>query len=85
MGGQWLSWMPRYPGDYLIATRPPTAWGSEISDTLTHGDAFAALDSATVRLSRTVNPTILSRKAPAERTNYLHSLTKSDRVFQRKT
>ena len=38
-----------------------------ISDTLTHSDTFAALESATVRLGRTVNPTILSRKALAKR------------------
>ena len=63
---QWLSWMPRYPGDYLIVTRPPTNWRSEISYTLTHGDAFAALDSATRRLGHTVNPTILSQKALAK-------------------
>jgi hypothetical protein len=49
---QWLSWMPRYPGDYLVATRPPTAWGPEISDTLTHGDVFAALDSENLAPSR---------------------------------
>ena len=38
-----------------------------ISDTLTHSDTFAALEAATVRLGRTVNPTILSRKALAKR------------------
>ena len=38
-----------------------------ISDTLTHSDTFAALESATVRLGRAVNPTILSSKALAKR------------------
>jgi predicted nucleotidyltransferase len=38
-----------------------------ISDTLTHSDTFAALEGATVRLGRAVNPTILSRKALAKR------------------
>ena len=38
-----------------------------ISDTLTHSDTFAALEAATVRLGRTVNPTILSRQALAKR------------------
>jgi predicted nucleotidyltransferase len=38
-----------------------------ISDTLTHGDTFAALEAATARLGRAVNPTILSRKALATR------------------
>src|SRR5665213_1103472 len=38
-----------------------------ISDTLTHGDAFAALEAATARLGRAVNPTILSVKALAKR------------------
>ena len=38
-----------------------------ISDTLTHSDTFAALEAATVRLGRAVNPTILSRKALAKR------------------
>jgi predicted nucleotidyltransferase len=38
-----------------------------ISDTLTHSDTFAALEAATARLGRAVNPTILSRKALAKR------------------
>jgi len=38
-----------------------------ISDTLTHSDTFAALEAATVRLGRAVNPTILSQKALAKR------------------
>jgi len=38
-----------------------------ISDTLTHSETFAALEVATVRLGRAVNPTILSRKALAKR------------------
>jgi predicted nucleotidyltransferase len=33
-----------------------------VSDTLSYGDTFAALESASARLGRTVNPTILSRK-----------------------
>ena len=38
-----------------------------ISETLAHSDTFAALEAATVRLGRTVNLTILSRKALAKR------------------
>jgi predicted nucleotidyltransferase len=47
-----------------------------ISDTLTHGDAFAALEGATMRLGRPVNPTILSRKALAKRVKEDNTFTK---------
>jgi predicted nucleotidyltransferase len=38
-----------------------------ISDELTYGEVFAALENAGVRLGRPVNPTILSRKELAKR------------------
>lgn len=38
-----------------------------VSDTLSYGDLFEALEAASVKLGRTVNPTILSRKELAQR------------------
>ncbi|MFZ1536847.1 MAG: transcriptional regulator, partial [Chromatiaceae bacterium] len=38
-----------------------------ISDSLSYGDIFAALEAAEARLGRPVNPTILSRKDLAKR------------------
>ncbi len=38
-----------------------------IADTLTYGDVFAALETASERLGRQVNPTILSRKELSKR------------------
>jgi predicted nucleotidyltransferase len=38
-----------------------------VSDTLSYGDAFAALEAASSRLGRSVNPTILSEKDLARR------------------
>lgn len=45
-----------------------------ISDTLTYGDTFAALEAASGRLGRSLNPTILSSKEIAKR-------VKADNVF----
>jgi len=38
-----------------------------LSDDITYGDTFGALEAASRRLGRTVNPTILSRKELAKR------------------
>jgi predicted nucleotidyltransferase len=45
-----------------------------VSDSLSYGDMFAALEMASSRLGRSVNPTILSRKDLAKR-------VKADNVF----